>query len=419
MRPHPMTVIVALAAVLGFAFAAVSTYDFVAHLDRQVHGIHCSFIPGIGAADASGSSGCHVTMMSPYSSVLRQSIWGGIPISLPAMSVFAFIFFWSLWLVLRRRQRDPRATLFLWLATILPVLASIVMAIISFRELGAACKLCIGIYASSFVAFVAAGILWFLAGRAARQGHVPGQPATASQTVEGPSVVGWGLLAAAFAFGVAFVALPVVAYAARAPDYSRFVGSCGELAQPNDPHRVLLPIGSQSAGADTIEVLDPLCPSCRAFERRLDASGLHDRLKRKVLLFPLDNTCNWMVDSAIHPGACSISEAMLCADERAEEVLAWAFEEQERIVEAARSDPRAAERLVEERFPNLRQCVGSPGVRAKLNRALRWAVDNRLPVLTPQVYVNGTRMCDEDTDLGMDYALSRMLDGAGAQRGSR
>ena len=50
MRPHPWTALLLLASVAGFAFAAVSTYDFVAHLDRQVHGIHCSFLPGLGAA---------------------------------------------------------------------------------------------------------------------------------------------------------------------------------------------------------------------------------------------------------------------------------------------------------------------------------------------------------------------------------
>jgi aminoglycoside phosphotransferase (APT) family kinase protein len=29
----------------------------------------------------------------------------------------------------------------------------------------------------------------------------------------------------------------------------------------------------------------------------------------------------------------------------------------------------------------------------------------------PQVFVDGVRLCDEDTDLGMDFALSRLLEG--------
>ncbi len=49
-------------------------------------------------------------------------------------------------------------------------------------------------------------------------------------------------------------------------------------------------------------------------------------------------------------------------------------------------------------------------MRAKLNKSLRWAVSNAVPVLTPQLYVRGQKVCDEDTDLGLEYALTRMLD---------
>ena len=30
-----------------------------------------------------------------------------------------------------------------------------------------------------------------------------------------------------------------------------------------------------------------------------------------------------------------------------------------------------------------------------------------------QLYVNGVKLCDEDTDLGMEYALTRLLDTQG------
>src|SRR5688572_32983796 len=114
MKPRPWLVLVLLGAVLGALFAGVSTYDFVQHLDRQVHQIHCSFVPG-GGADL-GASGCQTAMMSPYSSVLRSHVWGGVPISLAAFSVFAFLAFYALDVLLARRQQDPRATGFLALA---------------------------------------------------------------------------------------------------------------------------------------------------------------------------------------------------------------------------------------------------------------------------------------------------------------
>src|SRR5512142_634251 len=108
MRPPTWLVVVLVGAVLGLVFAGVSTYDFVQHLDRQVHSLHCSFIPGL--SHGAGESGCQVAMMSPYSSVLRSHVWGGIPISLAAMSVFAFLWFYAVDLKLTRRTEDPRAT---------------------------------------------------------------------------------------------------------------------------------------------------------------------------------------------------------------------------------------------------------------------------------------------------------------------
>jgi hypothetical protein len=120
-----------------------------------------------------------------------------------------------------------------------------------------------------------------------------------------------------------------------------------------------------------------------------------------------------MIGDAIHPGACAISEAMLCAKDRADQVLAWAFENQEAIVEAARADAKGgAARMVSAKFPDLASCVGSAPARAKLNLSLRSAVKNRLQVLTPQVFVEGLRLCDEDTDLGLDYALPRLIERA-------
>ena len=65
--------------------------------------------------------------------------------------------------------------------------------------------------------------------------------------------------------------------------------------------------------------------------------------------------------------------------------------------------------MARERFGALSECIGSPRAQARVNQSLRWAVQNQLPVLTPQVYVGQTRLCDADTDLGMDYALTRLV----------
>ncbi|HWU86435.1 MAG TPA: vitamin K epoxide reductase family protein, partial [Kofleriaceae bacterium] len=158
MRPHPWLVVVLAGALLGIVFAGLSTYDFVQHLDRQVHSLHCSFVPGAGKE--AGVSGCQVAMMSEYSSVLRSRVWGGIPISLPAMAVFAFLGLFALDLLVTRRKDDPRATAFLALAAGLPAATSLVMLIISLTRLGTTCTLCVSIYVASAACLTGAIGLW-------------------------------------------------------------------------------------------------------------------------------------------------------------------------------------------------------------------------------------------------------------------
>ncbi len=423
MRRNPFLLAVGVGAVLGLFFAGVSTYDFVEHLDRQVHGVHCSFVPGLQAADLSGTSGCQVTMMSPYSSVLRSSMWGGLPISLPAMGVFAFLLLFTLELLLSGRSQDKRALGFLFSATCLPALASVVMGYIAFSELDAACKLCIGIYIASTISLVGAFLAWRRTKRRdpfasfadddGLDSEVDGEHTDDDddELVVGkkPAPASSGYLAGAFAAGVLCVAVPAVAYVGSAPNHDAFIAACGTLERPKDIYKIMLPLGSQSGTVPAVEVLDPLCPACRAFETRFADATTRADFARKVVLFPLDNTCNWMVDSAVHPGACTVSEAVLCAEGKAQDVVTWAFENQEAIREASSKDPGAARRMVIDKFPELRSCVGSAAARAKLNKSLRWAVRNRLQVLTPQLYVADVRLCDEDVDLGLDYALSHLV----------
>jgi uncharacterized membrane protein len=423
--------VVLVGASIGLVFAAVSTYDFVQHLDRQVHNLHCSFIPGVSQG---GESGCQVAMMSPYSSVLRSTVWGGIPISLAAMSVFAFLVFYALDLAVTRRKGDPRATGLLALATVLPAATSLVMLVISLAELGTTCKLCVGIYAASALCLIGGLALW----RGAVRDHRAGAPVEdhawerrdrhhdepafigTAKTDSGARLVAVGVdtgavstgfLAGMFAIGVAFVAIPVALYVAMAPDHARFIGTCEGLPKPEDSYGVMVRIDrAPGGGVPAIEVLDPLCPACRAFEQRLAASGLAARLDRKAVLFPLDNTCNWMVTEATHPGACTVSEAVLCAGDKAPQVIAWAFETQERIRSEARTDPAAAARIVKQRFPELASCIGSPEARSRLNKSMRWIVANNIRVLTPQLFVDRVKLCDEDVDLGLEYTLSNMLE---------
>ena len=212
----------------------------------------------------------------------------------------------------------------------------------------------------------------------------------------------------AFGLGIVFVAVPVAAYMVTAPDHSKFIGTCGMIDE-EPPEELLVDMGPQT-GVPTLEVFDPLCPACRGFEEHLQQTPYDAKLARRAVMFPLDDECNWMLDRSVHPGACTVSEAVLCAEDDANRVVEWAFQNQEAILQASKNNPDAAAQMVEQQFPGLASCIGSPQVKQKLNRSLRWAVDNELRILTPQVYVDGVRLCDEDVDLGMEFALSQMIE---------
>src|SRR5580692_7805918 len=86
-----------IAAVLGLVFAAYSTYDYAQQLDRQVHAVHCSFIPG-APVSSDADNACKSALFSPYSALFRSSYWGGVPISLFGLGAFAFFIGFSVYL---------------------------------------------------------------------------------------------------------------------------------------------------------------------------------------------------------------------------------------------------------------------------------------------------------------------------------
>jgi uncharacterized membrane protein len=393
----------ALCAALGVAFSAVSTYDFVAHLDRQVHDITCSFIPGLHEPGTGNASGCFAVMMSPYSSVLRDATWGGIPIALPSLGVFAFLFFFGVALLVKKNaELRPAHVAFAVAAAALPSVVSIIYWVIAVNLVGAVCKNCVGIYIASFGALITAIAAFFFSTRKPKP--------------EEPVAMPWGFYAVSFIEGVLFVAVPLVVFLATKPAYTEEMARCGELMHPEDKYEVRVAIHRNPGAAQAIELVDPLCPACKAFRDRLDASGLIDRLDLEGVMFPLDKTCNWMVSESLHPGACTVSEAVLCAGDRAEEVLNWSLDNQEELRAMAAADPKALTAKIKAQFPFVAECVGKPAIKTKVNRSLRWIISNSSRVMTPQLFVQGVKLCDEDSDLGLEFALNRLLTTGGTGR---
>jgi uncharacterized membrane protein len=380
-------------ALLAVVFSGLSTADFIEHLDRQVHSIHCSLLPG--ASQQIGESGCRTVMMSPYSSLFRTSLWGGLPISLLSMAVFTYLVYRGVDFALARR-RKKKLTAFLVVAWLLPLGMSLIYGFISYSKIGAACKLCVGIYLTSTLGFLCALVAQIKQAKGEDVGY--DEFSTGSPV---PFYLRW------FAEGCLFVGVLVGLHLMGAPKVAKATEGCGRLVQKDDPSGIMISLGG--TGRKSVALLDPLCPACKGFDERLNASGLRAKLELQAVLFPLDQNCNWMVKTSLHPGACAVSEAILCQPEKANEVLNWAFAEQESLLAEAKADERALRKRITERFPGVQGCLGSAKVKNKLNKSMRWAVANALQVLTPQLFIGDRRVCDEDTDLGLEYTVASML----------
>ncbi|MEO5727805.1 MAG: hypothetical protein ABI134_21465, partial [Byssovorax sp.] len=207
-----------------------------------------------------------------------------------------------------------------------------------------------------------------------------------------------------------FTITPALLYISALPSYSTYITSCGKLEKPATAADPLIHIAPPGAVQPVTMFVDPLCPTCKAVHQRLAAEGFLDKLDITLVLFPLDNDCNWMVERPFHPGSCAVSKAILCSDHRAMQVLEWAYDNQEAILTAARAaaGPANVRAMIAARYPGLDTCIDSKDTTLRLNKVLRYIVNNKLPVSTPQMFLGDTRLCDEDTDMGLSYTMRKL-----------
>jgi uncharacterized membrane protein len=397
-RAQTLAVVAVAAAALGLVFAIYSTYDYAQHLDRQMHAVHCSFIPGAPAGTEDNA--CKAALFSPYSAIFRATWWGGVPISLFAVGAFTFFAAFGIYLLVARESARPAAYLFLAVVGFGPVVASGVMFVISATRLHAFCKLCVGIYVSSIALAVAAvfALLHWLDLR--RRASTPPASAPLLQ-------VGWqlGWLTALGASAL----LPALVYVASLPDYRPSLTKCGTATLKPEAHGALLKVPTAHPLQKVTLFEDPLCPTCKAFHQRLVADDVFDRLDVTLALFPLDTSCNWMIDRSLHPGACLVSGAVLCSGPNARAALEWAFDNQDELRDAAKLSADALKNRIAERFgADIASCAADKKTTVRLNQHLHYASDNHVPISTPQMFLGDRRICEEDTDLGLKYTLGQL-----------
>jgi len=401
-------------ATIGLVFAALSSLDYIQHLDRQIHGIHCSLLPGATVEEAA-ESGCRTAMYSPYSAVMKGEIWGGIPIGLFAVGAFSFFIALALYVLIGRERVPRRAVVLLGAAGLTPLLVSIGMAIVSATQLGTFCQTCIGIYIGSALLAAGALLCWrddyrtsktlVMAQREAAEDEDADGPDRGPRLMGSPMILMGGLITLG-----AFAILPAALYLRTVPSYTDRVVGCGQLTDMSDPKNALLHIQGSDPRQNVTMVVDPLCPTCKGFHERLVSEGYFDAMDANVVLFPLDSECNWNLSAPLHPGACLVAKAVICAKGRELSVLEWAYAQQEDLLKAAKTKDGASKvtAMIEQRWPNTAACLDKPETAQQLDEMMRFATRNKLPVSTPQLFVGDTKLCDEDIDMGLPYALQRI-----------
>ncbi len=286
MTPRRALVASAALAAVGLVLAGVLAFEHA-----QAHAGATSFcaINDFVNCDRVATSGYSVVLGLPV------AVWGGFAYGLALLLSIAGL-----------RSRRPHAT---WPAGLLFVLgaaatvAALALALVSELAIGALCLLCAG-------SWMVSGALFAAAWRASR----PDGVAAALRADLGLLRRRLPRTVAVVAAGAACVALIAAAYRAGGRPY------WDHAARPRVVQASpVAPAAARSSGgpAVVVEFSDYECPFCALAHEEMNAllAARPDvRLVRKN--FPLDPACNPIVKRAMHPGACVLAAAAICADEQ-------------------------------------------------------------------------------------------------------
>ena len=164
-------------------------------------------------------------------------------------------------------------------------------------------------------------------------------------------------------------------------------------------------LGSPNAPVQAVIFTDLLCPLCReAAQFNAVALAAHrGKISIVVKQFPLDRDCNGAIGRTIHPGACRLAEAALCAREQGK---FWAF--QNRLFQAG---PPADEKGLEEtaydagiNLEELRACQSSGRAREAVMREIEEG--RKLGVTAaPTFFINGVQVIGAVTPAQFDEII--------------
>lgn len=270
--------------ILALALVGLALALELARIHAQAHAGVASFCA------LSETVNCDLVATSAY------SVFLGLPVAVWGVFGYAAVGGLAAWGLAPRRPHPawPRGILLVLAAV--AVAAAIALALVSELVIGAWCLLCMGSWAVSAAILVAA---W----RAARPVGIGDAIRGDLRAASGRP--GW--LAA-----VAGVAIAAVAAAAFA--YPRY---WERRAPPPAPATPPAPAAARGGPITIVEYSDYDCPYCAmAHEQSRELYGGRDDVVVVRRQFPLDAGCNPAVRRDLHPGACGLARAAICAREQ-------------------------------------------------------------------------------------------------------
>lgn len=275
--------------LLGLTIAGFTVSVYLMYVHYRLHAD-----PGWqSACDIASELSCDVVVLSPYGSVAGKplSLFGAW-FYLVSAAVVLSTFRQPRW----RFPRSPAAVLFV--GGVLATALSVCLAVISVVAIGAACPLCLVLYATNL----------------------------------GIAVTGWhavrrsgeGIIAAVVAEHTCWKRKPGTALGALALAFAGLGAGTTAYSDSAGASRICEAVAEAARSGNTLELVlysDFQCPHCRALDQTLrpilaEAGGW---LRFTPGHFPLDANCNPKVKHSRHRGACRQAIAAICADQQGRE----------------------------------------------------------------------------------------------------
>ena len=347
---------VEFALALALSLAGLIVSALLARLHAQAHAGAASFCA------FSESVNCDRVALS------RFSVQLGLPIALWGMFGYAVMAGLAASGVARRRPSSTWPAGLLLLSSAAAAIASVALAVVSKAAIGAWCPLCVVSWLITF-GLLATG--WRACRELGARGAIREDLAALRARPFGAGAVVLLLLCG--------VALTFAAY----PRY----WERGSASVRDAPSQVTEPAALASAGPVVVfEYTDYECPFCARMHEETRALAHRPDVTLVRRHFPLDPACNPAVKRQVHPSACTLARAGICAEAQGR------LAEMEDALFANQRDRAPVEALASrlgldlERF---RACLSSPETDRRLADDVAAAVRDGVRA-TPSYVVGGT-----------------------------